>query len=86
MKSRSQLMIMCQHLNVKPGRVKNAVSFAQYFCNNWDRVAPMWVYAYRKELPLQVKYCSNVQISKTLTIFISRALVTPKPARPSFEH
>ena len=59
MKSRAQLMILCEHLNIRPGRVKNAVSFAQYFFNNWDRVAPMWVYAYRKELPLQVKYPSS---------------------------
>ena len=56
---RSLLMVLCLNLNVRPGRVKNAVSFARYFDSNWDNIAPMWVYAYRKELPLQVKYMLN---------------------------
>ena len=55
MKCRAGLMILTESLNVRPGRVKNAVPFSQYFLTNWDRVQPMWVYAYRKELPLQVK-------------------------------
>ena len=52
---RSLLMVLCGNLNVRPGRVKNAVPFARYFDSNWDNIAPMWVYAFRKELPLQVK-------------------------------
>ena len=56
LKCRADLMILTEHLNVRPGRVKNAVTFSQYFLTNWDTVQPMWVYAYRKELPLQVKH------------------------------
>ena len=41
-------------LYVKPGRTKKAVLFNEYFLGNWDNVAPMWVFAYRKQLPLQV--------------------------------
>jgi hypothetical protein len=52
---RAKLMIQTEGLNVKPGRIKTAVTFAHYFLSNWDLVAPMWVFAYRKELPLQVK-------------------------------
>ena len=52
---RSLLMVLCGNLNVRPGRVKNPVPFARYFDSNWDNIAPMWVYAFRKELPLQVK-------------------------------
>ena len=54
LKSRAKLLILTETLNVRPGRVKTAVSFASYFLANWDRMAPMWVYAYRKQLPLQV--------------------------------
>ena len=52
--NRATLMHLAGALNVKPGRVKNSVKFADYFFSNWDSVAPMWVYAYRKQLPLQV--------------------------------
>lgn len=47
-------MRLTEQLNVKPGRVKSFVPFSDYFFTNWDPVAPMWVLAYRKELPLQV--------------------------------
>ena len=52
--NRAKLMHLAGALNVKPGRVKNSVKFADYFFSNWNSVAPMWVYAYRKQLPLQV--------------------------------
>jgi hypothetical protein len=54
LEKRCQLMLLTQALYVKPGYTKDPVLFAQYFLSNWDIIAPMWVYAYRKQLPLQV--------------------------------
>ena len=51
---RASLFRLAEKVYVKPGRIKNAVFFTQYFLSNWDSVAPMWVYAYRKRMPLQV--------------------------------
>ena len=48
------LMELGVGLYVKPGRTKKAVLFNDYFMDNWEDEAPMWVYAYRKQLPLQV--------------------------------
>ena len=50
---RASLFCLAEKVYVKPGRIKNAVLFTQYFLSNWDSVAPMWVYAYRKRMPLQ---------------------------------
>ena len=41
-------------LIIRPGRVKNEVSFRQYYDVNWESIQPMWVFVYRKKLPLQV--------------------------------
>ena len=41
-------------LIIRPGRVKNEVSFRQYYDMNWESIQPMWVFVYRKKLPLQV--------------------------------
>ena len=51
---KSALLDLGVGLYVKPGRTKKAVLFNEYFLGNWDNVAPMWVFAYRKQLPLQV--------------------------------
>ena len=47
---------MTDGLIVKPGRVKTPVTFKQYYDDNWEPVTPMWVLAYRKQMPLQVKW------------------------------
>ena len=45
-------------LIIRPGRVKNEVSFRQYYDVNWESIQPMWVFVYRKKLPLQVNEMS----------------------------
>ena len=61
LKNRAALMRLGGELNVKPGQTKKFVKFSQYFFCNWDCVAPMWVYSYRKQLPLQVvHFLSNL--------------------------
>ena len=54
--NRASLMRMTKDLIVKPGRTKNAVTFPQYYLANWDPIVPMWVYAHRRTLRLQVIY------------------------------
>ena len=63
--NRASLMRMTKDLIVKPGRTKNAVTFPQYYLANWDPIAPMWVYAHRRTLRLQV-ICKllNIRIIK----------------------
>lgn len=53
---KTDLLDLGEGVYVKPGRTKKAVLFNEYFLGNWDNVAPMWVFAYRKQLPLQVSY------------------------------
>ena len=54
--NRQELMAMTDGLIVQPGRVKTPVMFKQYYDDNWERITPMWVLAYRKQMPLQVKW------------------------------
>ena len=51
--NRQELMALSEGLIVKPGQVKNPVSFRQYYDDNWERITPMWILAYRKKMPLQ---------------------------------
>ena len=52
-------MTVTAGLIVKPGRVKAPVLFKKYYDDNWERIVPMWVLAYRKKMPLQVKLCQH---------------------------
>ena len=47
-------MDVADGLLIRPGRVKNEVSFKDYWDTNWEKIIPMWVFAFRKEMPLQV--------------------------------
>ena len=52
--NRQELMALTEGLVVQPGRVKVPVTFKQYYDDNWERITPMWILAYRKKMPLQV--------------------------------
>ena len=52
--NREELMEITSGLVIRPGRVKNEVSFRSYYDLNWESIQPMWVLVYRKKLPLQV--------------------------------
>ena len=47
-------MYVAEGLCIRPGRVKHAVPFKDYWDTNWETIIPMWVLAFRKEMPLQV--------------------------------
>ena len=51
---REALMYVAEGLCIRPGRVKHAVPFKDYWDTNWETIIPMWVLAFRKEMPLQV--------------------------------
>ena len=52
--NRAELFLLADGLQIYPGQVKNSVPFKNYFLSNWENIVPMWVKAYRKDLPLQV--------------------------------
>ena len=51
---RVELMVLTDGLLIRPGRVKNEVLFKDYWDTNWEKITPMWVFAFRKGMPLQV--------------------------------
>ena len=67
--NREDLMLVTEGLRIRPGRVKNDVPFRQYFDINWQSLTPMWVLAFRKQLPLQVNFIINVNISLKVLFF-----------------
>ena len=63
---RQNLMTVTSGLIVTPGRAKAPVLFKKYYDDNWERIVPMWVLAYRKKMPLQVKlgqHCTKIVFS-----------------------
>ena len=52
---RTELMVLADGLLIRPGRVKNQILFKDYWDTNWEKITPMWVFAFRKAMPLQVR-------------------------------
>ena len=52
---RAELMAEADGLSIRPGRVKHSVLFKAYWDTNWEKITPMWVFAFRKDMPLQVR-------------------------------
>ena len=48
------LFDMTESLLVRPGRVKHAVFFSDYYNKNWESCREMCVLLFRKNLPIQV--------------------------------
>ena len=76
--NREALMALTDGLMIRPGRVKNEVSFRNYYDVNWECIQPMWVLAFRKKLPLQVNmnylcvlidlYCSMLTPNRQIMV------------------
>ena len=62
--NREELMVLADGLLIRPGRVKNEVLFKDYWDTNWEKIIPMWVFAFRKRMPLQVSKIKKGAIHK----------------------
>ena len=59
LEKRNELFELTEGLLVKPANTKVPVLFKTYYERNWEPINQMWVYAYRKNLPIDNIYDTN---------------------------
>ena len=65
---KAKLFSMTEGLLVRPGRVKVPVLFVDYFLKNWEPIKHMWVLAFRKSYPIQVKTCLYLRSDNVIIV------------------